>query len=217
MIKAVIYDFDGTLADTLKLHYDAYVYSLLKCGVNANKAKVIDKCFNKQDIQVANSFGIDVNQFSKYYRQRVTDDFKNVKLYPEVLSTFESINIPIAIATSRTRRELDSVFNILHLNKYCHISVTHDKVNKKKVDIFIKACEYLKVKFDEVIIVGDAETDLESANQMNATSVLYYPDSHQDYYNIDKLKKYNPYFIIKNHKEIIAILQRLNYKNQVFY
>ncbi len=210
MIKAVIYDFDGTLADTLKLHYDAYAYSLLKCGVKASRAEVIDKCFNKQDIEVANSFGIDVNQFSKYYRQRVTDDFKNVKLYSDVLSTFELINMPVAIGTSRSRKELASVFNILHLDKYCNISVTQDEVKKKKVDIFIKVCKYLKVKSNEVIIVGDADSDLDSANQMNATSVLYYPESHQDYYDIDKLKKYEPDFIIKNHDEIIGILQKLN-------
>ncbi len=209
MIKAIIYDFDGTLVDTLNLHYKAYVYSLSKCGIKASRDEIIDKCFNKQDAEAAKSFGISAGKFSKYYRQRVIDDFKNVKLYPDVLSTFKLIDLPIAIGTSRNRKEIAPVLDKLRLSKYCDVIVTHDEVKKRKVDIFIKVCEYLKVKPSEIILVGDAETDLESANKMKAKSVLYYPNQHKNYYDLNKLKKYKPDFIIKNHKEIMTILQKL--------
>jgi putative hydrolase of the HAD superfamily len=146
MIKAIIYDFDGTLVDTLSLHYKAYVYSLSKCGIKADKNTVIDKCFNKQDTEVANSFKIDVDKFSTYYRQRIINDFKNVKLYPNVLSTFKLIKLPIAIGTSRNRRELAPLLDKLQLRSYCNVTVTHDEVKKRKVDIYLKVCKYLKVK-----------------------------------------------------------------------
>ena len=134
MIKAIIYDFDGTLVDTtLNLHYNAYVYSLSKCGIKASRDEIIDKCFNKRDIEAAKSFGISANKFSKYYRQRVIDDFKNVKLYPEVLSTFKLIDLPIAIGTSRDRKEIAPVLDKLQLSKYCNVIVTHDEVKKEKL------------------------------------------------------------------------------------
>lgn len=46
---------------------------------------------------------------------------------------------------------------------------------------------------------------------MKAKSVLFYPRSHEKYYILKDLNKFKPDFVIKNHKEIINILQKLKY------
>ena len=209
MIKAVIYDFDGTLADTLSAHYDAYAYSLKKCGVRADRKTIIANCFNRTDSDAAASFEIDVTEFSKHYREQVVKNFKHVKLYPGALSTCKSIDLPLAIGTSREAKEILPMLDRLKLRELCKTIVTRDKVKRGKAEIFRKVCANLNVKPSETIVVGDSAADLEAANEINAKSVLFYPDEHRDYYDFKALKKHKPTFVIKNHKEIIDILRKM--------
>ncbi len=210
MIKAIIYDFDGTLADTLRIHFDEYSFTLLKFKIKASRDEIVAKCFNKSDNEVAKNFNIkDTKLFSKYYRRQVSQLFRNIKLYPGVISTFREIsklNLPIGIGTSRNREDIAPQLNKLQLRNFCKVIVTHDEVLKKKINIFIEVCKRLKVKPEETVIVGDAETDLESANRLKAKSVLFYPKQHHKYYKLEDLKRLKPNFIIENHNEIIRII-----------
>jgi len=219
MIKALIYDFDGTLADTFGLHLKAYGFALSKFGINATSDEIINGCFNKLDKEAAKFFGIN-NEilFSKYYRDSLLLFIKTIRLYPEVISTLTKLknnNFLLGIATSRDRSEIKKVFSVLKIETYFNSIVTHDEVKKKKPhpEIFLTVCKKLGVKSGEVIIVGDAKTDIVAANAMGAKSVLFYPQKHEQFYKLSDFKKLKTYRIIKNHSEIVDIIK--NYK-QVF-
>ena len=212
MIKAVIYDLDGTLIKTLKISFDAYNSALSKLGINATEEEIINKCFNKLDSEVSISFNIDLNLFSKYFQEATIKGYKNAQSYPDVISTFNEIKklgIPVAIGTSNNMDKLAEVLDRTQIKTYCKIIVTNDSRLRKKPEIFSEVCEKLKVKPEEVIIVGDAENDLDAANKINAKSILFYPGFHEKYYSLKDLNEFKPDFIIKNHKEIIKILQKL--------
>ncbi len=212
MIKAVIYDFDGTLIDTLKVSFDAYNSALSKLGINATEEEIINKCFNKLCSEVAKSFNIDLDIFSKYYREATIKGYKNAQLYPDVISTFNEIKklgISVAIGTSKDMNKIAEVLDRIQIKEHCEVIITNDSGLRKKPEIFSEVCEKLKVKPEETIIVGDAENDLDAANKINTKSILFYPKSHEKYYSLENLKKFKPNHIIKNHKEIISILQKL--------
>jgi len=215
MIKALIYDFDGTLADTFSLHLKAYKFALSKFGINATRNEIIDGCFNKLDKEAAKNFGIsNTTLFSKYYREGLLLAFKTIKLYPNVVSTLSKLKnsgFLLGIATSRDRDEMKKALKILKIEKYFDSIITHDEVKKKKPhpEIFLTVCKELGVKPNEVVIIGDAETDLIAANSMKTKSVLFYPKKHERFYEISDLKKLKPYDVIRNNREIIDILKKL--------
>lgn len=206
MIKAIIYDFDGTLANTLHLHYQAYKKSLSKLGINLKREEIIKTCFNVKDKDIAKKFKINQKLFSNYYREQVQKDLTKNKLYANVLKTFKKIKIPIAIGTYRNRDELEPIIKKIKLDKYCKITVTRDEAQGTKKDIFMKICKKLNVKPEETLIVGDSESDLMNANKIKAISALFYPNNNKKYYDLKKLKKHKPKFIIKKHEEIIKII-----------
>lgn len=212
MIKAVIYDFDGTLIETLKVSFDAYNSALSRLGINATEEEIINKCFNKLDSEVAKSFNISLELFSKYYKEATIKGYKNAELYPNVISTFKEIKklgISVAIGTSKDMNKIAEVLDRIKIKEYCEVIITNDSGLRKKPEIFSEVCKKLKIKPEEVIIVGDAENDLDAANNINAKSVLFYPKSHEKYYRLKNLNKFKPDFIIKNHNEIINILEKL--------
>lgn len=215
MIKALIYDFDGTLADTFSLHLKAYGFALSKFNINATRYEIINGCFNTLDKEAAKNFGINnAALFSKYYREGLFLAIKTIGLYPQVISTLVKLKkngLLLGMATSRDRREIKKALSILKIEAYFNIIVTHDEVKKKKPhpEIFLTVCKRLGVKPGEVVIVGDSETDLIAANAMEAKSVLFYPKKHEQFYKLSDLKKLKPYRIIKSNSEIIGVMKKL--------
>jgi FMN phosphatase YigB (HAD superfamily) len=106
---------------------------------------------------------------------------------------------------------MEKAFKILKIEKYFDSIITHDEVKKKKPhpEIFLTVCKNLGTKPSEVIIIGDAKTDIIAANTMEAKSVLFYPKKHEQFYRISDFKKIKPYSIIKNNSEIIDIIKKL--------
>jgi len=220
-INAIIYDFDGTLADTFSLHLEAYAFSLGKFGIEATHSEIINKCFNKTDEKAAENFGIsDTEQFSKYYREGLKEAFKKIKLYPNVISTLKTLvqqGVKLGIATSRERKEMESVLDILKMRSYFEVIITHDEVVEKKPnpEIFLAVCNQLSVSSNDIVIVGDSQADLDAARQMNARSVLFYPEEHKKIYELENLKKYEPTFIINDNKDILSIFQKSSIEDRI--
>jgi beta-phosphoglucomutase-like phosphatase (HAD superfamily) len=91
MEKLIIYDFDGTLADTLGLHLEAYKFVLSRFGISDNDDNIIAKCFNKLHVDAAANYGIsDVPTFGAYYSEGVITAFRKIKLYPQVIETLST-------------------------------------------------------------------------------------------------------------------------------
>lgn len=213
MIKAVIYDFDGTLVDNLHLHMDAYRETLLKLGVKADNKEIIKKCFNKLDGQAARNFGVDVKLFSKYYYQGIIDRNKYLKLIPgtaSILKQIKKMNLFLGLGSLRNQMEIKKIKKVILLEKYFDVIVPHSKKHREKPEIFDEVVRKLKLIPKQVLFVGDAENDIGAAKKIGAHSVLFFPKGRQEYYSLNSLKKLKPEYIIDNHKEIIGILRELD-------
>ena len=212
MVKAILYDYDGTLADTFSHHIASYREALESCGVNATDDEIIAGCFNKLDEEAAANFHItDAEKFSRIYREQVKTVLQKAVLYPGALETVRELSgrgILLGIGTARHREEIDPPLLKLGIGEYFDCVITHDEVQKKKPDpeIFYALCEKLGVSSDEVLIVGDADVDLIAARAMNAPSVLYYPEVHEKIYARDVLMEHKPTHTIREHTEIINLL-----------
>lgn len=214
-MKAVIYDLDGTLFNSLSIHVKAYKYALISCGITVTRKQVIDTCLNKTNSAVAKHYNINESKFSKAYMLMVGKELESFTLYPYVIQTLSRLKkngLKIGIGTGRTKREAQ------HMLKLCKIKVdvliTQSDVTKNKPDVetYRKVLKQLKVKASDAIIVGDCGADIIPANTLGATSVLYFPKANERFYTLRELKRHKPDHIIRNHRELLLLVDQKVYK-----
>lgn len=170
--KAILFDFDGVLAKTMKDNYMAWKKAFAEFGMDlpseeyypleGEKTNKIAKEFCKKN-------GIDekhhddiVQKKEKYYIKDNTFEF-----YPGVLdliNKLKSKKIPIAIVTSGHSARLNATVPKEFLEKFDSI-ITSDKIKNAKPapDPFLKVTEELDLNPEECIVIENAPLGIKSA------------------------------------------------------
>jgi len=175
-VKAIIFDVDGTLVDSIPYHNESFIKLFSDFGFKLNKKKLrsvmrlpTDDIYVK--LRIKSLFGINLQPFIKirrnyYYRLIKGKDLVFPHLY-EVLRRLEK-KYRFAIATnssiSTTRKQcpkkLLDLFDVI---------LTFDDVKhgKPHPEILEKVLKILKVKTNEVVFVGDSVFDVIAANELS--------------------------------------------------
>lgn len=215
MIKLLIFDLDGTLADTSKDITDAVNYAVkpfgveslsvseIKAMVGSGITKLIESLIPPRSLRGDNKEAAKeeaVKRFLEYYSTHLLD---YTKPYPQVKETLSKIEAYKKAVISNKREVLSKkVLKGLGLLKFFDIVLGSDSVSERKpspVPIF----ELLKrfgVSKDEAVIIGDSNYDIEAgkAAGIKTIAVTY------GYRDREVLKEAD--FIIENFGEILRIL-----------
>ncbi|MDQ3684345.1 MAG: HAD family hydrolase [Acidobacteriota bacterium] len=182
-IKAVIFDIDGTLVDSVDLHARAWQETFKKFGKEIPLADVrrqigkggdqlLPVFFSKKELD---EFGEEMEEyrgelFKKEYLPRV-------KAFPKVRELFERIKRDgkkIALASSAKEDELSTYKKLARIDDLLEGETSADDVEKSKPhpDIFEAALEELgDVDASDVIVVGDTPYDAEAAGKIKIKTV----------------------------------------------
>lgn len=213
MIKAVLFDLDGTLINTNDLILDSFKYTY---------KTVLNKYIN--DDEIIASFGKPLNITFSYYDKDRVDELTNVyieynranhdkkcKVFDNVKDLIEELkrnNIKIGIVTSKREAMAKRGLEINDLLKDMDVIMTPEKTKKHKPDAepVIEACKELGIKTKEAIMVGDSNYDILSGNKAGCYTIAV------DYSILSKseINKAKPNFWISNPMEIINIVNELN-------
>ncbi|OGK10764.1 hypothetical protein A2767_06275 [Candidatus Roizmanbacteria bacterium RIFCSPHIGHO2_01_FULL_35_10] len=95
-----------------------------------------------------------------------------------------------------------------NLENYLDLVISADDVVKAKPDpeAVIKAVNKLKIKAEEVLVVGDSKSDILIGNTAGSKTALFFIKEYKLYYNLDEIKKTNPNYIIDRVSELKQIL-----------
>jgi len=130
-------------------------------------------------------------EMETFLRQYEMDSAKNAKLFPDTLSTLETIkrlDIKIGLVTNTSREAVDTVFRHHGLKKYFDVVVTRENADKLKPDPqgVLLAAEKLGAK--SFFMVGDLIHDALAAKSAKGTSIIVKRntetkfDFHADYF-----------------------------------
>ncbi|MDM8160712.1 beta-phosphoglucomutase family hydrolase [Labilibaculum sp. K2S] len=170
--KAFIFDLDGTLADTMPLHYDAWVktakimnleFSLdfLKSCAGMPSSKIIDLLNEK------NNRTIDPQKFSDMKEEFFAKEMHKIKEITAVTNLVYKYHgkIPMAVGTGGKRNIASETMQLLGLDKYISILVSADDVenHKPEPDTFLKCAELMGISPENCQVFEDASLGFQAA------------------------------------------------------
>jgi HAD superfamily hydrolase (TIGR01509 family) len=183
LIKAVIFDVDGTLVDSVDLHARAWQeafahfgkqipYERVRYQIGKGGDQLMPVFLSKEELE---EFGDELEKyrgelFKRQYMARV-------RAFPEVRELFERINSDgkqIALASSAKGEELATYKKIANIEDLVEEETSKDDAEKSKPhpDIFEAALARLgDPKKSETIVVGDTPYDAEAAGKAGLRTI----------------------------------------------
>jgi len=180
MIDTVIFDFDGTLANTNRIIINSFrhIYTVFR-EEECDEDYVLSTFGEPLSLTLTRDFGqFNFEDVIACYREYQKDRFNDeVILYETVVETLEYLknkNIKMGIATSRLRNSTISALEKFDIAKYFGAVVSADDVEKHKPDKepLIKTINMLESFSEKTLYVGDSRFDMECAINAKATPVL---------------------------------------------
>lgn len=187
MIKAVIFDMDGLMINSERVTFEGYQKVMNKMGLSISEEfykTLLGKTLKTATELFYEIYGNDfpMEQVVCDVHQYMEDlfDTQGVPLKKglvELLTYLKNNDYKTIVATSSHRDRVDHILDIAHLTQYFDDSICGNEVAKGKPnpEVFLRACEKLKVQPTEALVLEDSEAGIQAAHAGNI-SVICIPD-----------------------------------------
>ena len=210
--RALLFDFDGTLAATLPSWRRAYQLALAHYGVQLADEEVVARCFYTAYTEIGRTFGIDCHAtLERQVNGYVTELVPSSPLYPylaELLEAAKSQGLLIGLVTSSWRGVVEPFLSRAGLLPLFDCLTTCDEVPRLKPDpapIF-HALQALAVEPHEALLVGDSRADILAGRAAGVDVALFFPQEHHAYYSFPQLHALNPRYTVACHRELFEVV-----------
>jgi len=218
-IKAVLFDLDGTLADTAKdlaaslnrtlRHFkkDPLPFETIRPFVSKGAPGMIKLAFglNMDDANYESVREIFLND----YAEHLCDETTLFDGLEECLTWMENHQIAWGIITNKPTFLAEPLFEQMQLSQRSAVSYCGDTFSEKKPHPLplLNAAEHIKLSPEDCIYVGDDERDILAANSAGMISVAalwgYIPPE-------DNPEKWPSDYEVKRSEDLLSLVQQLS-------
>ncbi|MDO5449170.1 MAG: HAD family hydrolase [Clostridia bacterium] len=209
MIKYIIFDFDGTIANTNDIIIESWQAAFMKFAGHTVPVEEIERTFGETvedtiKTKLPDENWIDVRDFFRDYQKNECK--AQISLFPgirEMLEELKAKGIKMATATSRTAKSYHNFMRELDLEKYFDVEITMDdvKTHKPAPESILVALAKMGAKPEETLMVGDTRFDIGCAYNAGVDSVIIHW-SHA----IGELN-WEPTYVAESPADIIKIVE----------
>ena len=190
-VKGLIFDLDGTLADTMPFHFKSWEKACLKYGAHIDTnflrkhtgspgwiiaGEIIKDCGLNGSVTIDQIVNEKLEEF--YSIQHL---IKPIEPVTDIVKKYFGI-LPMAVGTGGHREAVERTLEITDLRKYFEIIVTANDVEsfKPHPETFLKCAELMRVEPEFIEVFEDSELGIEAASKagMRATDVRSWYDSN---------------------------------------
>jgi len=202
-IKAVIFDLDGTLVDSHKIHVDSYLIPLNKREIYPKPEDILSG-FGTFDFVIFRKFSPksseeEIRQMIRERKQVLIEEVSQTRRMPysdEILQFLKG-KTKLALATGTFGEMTYKTLEMFDWKKYFDVIVVGEDVKKSRPDpeILNTALDKLKTDSDKAVYVGDSIYDVQCAKNANVKVIALGNFKEAD-------------FTAKNLLEVKTILER---------
>ncbi len=183
--KGLIFDLDGTLADSMPIHFAAWEETLKCFNLKLNSDFLLScagmPCYKIVGV-MNKEYGtnIDPREFMQLKEQAVVRNIHKVKPIKAVVDLVYQYHnkLPMAVGTGGQKKIASKTLELLGIDKYIPILVTANDVEKHKPnpDTFLRCAGLMQVAPENCQVFEDAELGFEAAKNagMKFTDVKNY-------------------------------------------
>ena len=208
MYKCILFDLDGTLADTDLLVVEGFLHFFREY----KKEKVtLETLASFSGPSLKESFskhfpGYDVNELIEKFREYTWPMYDTyIELYEgmeEVLDTLKSKGFKLGIVTSKMKIATEKTLNEINIGHYFDYVISIEDVSapKPNPEGVLKSMEFFNSSREETLFIGDAVSDLLTANNAGIDCCLVSWNLRGRHKNV------NPKFYIDSPTQLLEVI-----------
>ncbi|MBO8128643.1 MAG: HAD-IA family hydrolase [Peptococcaceae bacterium] len=176
-LKAVLFDLDGTLLDSIPLIEKTYREVFRQMNLPWNNGAVL-KTIGIPLWDACQQFGGARAEelFNRYIEYQRTIHDQYIKVFPETVETLAAIKkwgLKVGVVTSKRREMTERGMRVTGIDHLVDITVTKDDVQaaKPNPEPLLTALDLLGVKAQEAVYVGDSYYDIQAGKAAGITTI----------------------------------------------
>jgi pyrophosphatase PpaX len=209
-LKAILFDVDGTLLDTTEFVYQAFEHSMQTHGfICPNRSEIalnLGKTLEGLYSHFTQIPEIDTLNLIETHRAFQTQNFHLSVPFPNTVSTLQILKdrgYKLAVLTTRTTRTSLTTLKNADIHEFFDFILSGDEVEKKKPhpESIERALQFFGLTPDQAVMIGDTDADILAGKNAGTKTI----GAQYGFYR-EKIKDYNPDFIVEDIADILKIL-----------
>ena len=199
-IKAVLWDMDGVLVDSIDAWYFIINDTLNHFGLASISRAKFEKRFGasiENDVKTL-YIGKSIKEVELAYNLNFKKRKKYVRIFPNselVLKNLKKKKLKLGLLTNSTEKITMEILEHIKIKKYFDVILTMNDVRRRKPapDMVLKACRKLKINPENAIVVGDTDNDMIAGKRAGCVTVGYMIKGD---YGINRLKEIEKFIYV---------------------
>ena len=206
MLRAVLFDWDGTLADTAEASFRCYVRMFAELGIPFDR-ETYARTYSPNWYLTFRALGLPEEQWStadtRWLAHFATEQVELIDGAREVLETLTARGLATGIVTSGGRERVSRELEAHGLTAHLHECVYGCDVKEKKPhpEGLLLCLERLRIPAEDAVYVGDSPEDIAMARAAGVRSIAI----AGSYPNRDALLGANPDVFTKSIRDVLDV------------
>lgn len=182
MFKAVIFDVDGTLLDSVDLHALAWHEALVKFGHDVSLERVRSQIGKGGDKLIPMFLSADEQRDhgkeledwrGKRFKSEYLPLLRPFSAVPDLLRRVHQAGLHVAVGSSAKSDELETYLDIAGIAELIDVKASSEDADRSKpsADIFEVVLQKLDIQGPDAVAIGDTPYDAEAAVKVKITPV----------------------------------------------
>lgn len=187
--KALIFDLDGTVANTMQNHFTSWRKAILPYGIDFN-AELFMQLTGMPRIATIEKlnelFGtkmdpLKVGTIKETHFKKLANLTQEISVVADVVRKYHTV-LPISIGTGSTKNGAKKTLEVIDMQRYFDIVITADDITNPKPhpETFLKCAELMDVDPKECVVFEDGILGMQAAEKAGMMVI-----DINDYYKIE--------------------------------